>query len=175
MMVISRHIMESNAVYLLKDYASRQLAHPTIPPHSRARFAPVHAYLTSVVNPNVRISMIKLLLQQHKLASARLRDVNNPPLCRICQLHLEEEVHALCQCTGNDDILQARRDFSLAVHQLCPDLPAFPAHQPFLPCDEGKELLNTWISVQKRDYQFVYLFAGLVNRIFTIYASMPAP
>ncbi|KAJ6557646.1 hypothetical protein B0H19DRAFT_947095, partial [Mycena capillaripes] len=76
-------------------------------------------YLKMVVVPAHRKAMTGLLLGDHNLSverlryPARCRDAvpHEHRLCRCCQGGIEDEVHALFDCTGNPRLVELRSQF----------------------------------------------------------------
>lgn len=163
------HVMSSQLCPLLHSNARILLAHPKSP-SSRARFGYSRSYLTHIHNPKLRTQFTKFLLGQHNLSSARHHPRAVTQLCRICQLSLETEQHAIGTCEGNPALLSARRLFNLAVHQICPHLPCFP---PTATTPEANSLLliDRWSSLSKQDLPFLHIFATLVRDILNTFAS----
>nr|GAT50713.1 predicted protein [Mycena chlorophos] len=76
-------------------------------------------YLTMVLNPAHRKSLTRLYTSDHALSIEiqRYGDRNHREvpremrLCRFCQLEVEDELHALLRCDGNEELVDLRMAF----------------------------------------------------------------
>ncbi|KAL1672665.1 hypothetical protein EV122DRAFT_175165, partial [Schizophyllum commune] len=82
-------------------------------------------YLATMVSAH-RKALTRLLLSDHMLAVEVLRRqaryrravlAREDRLCRLCRLHVEDEVHGLLYCRGRLDLISMRRALFEDMHQ----------------------------------------------------------
>lgn len=166
---IFTQVATSGAAPLLHQYAFSQLARRNMP-QSRARFARLHPYLLHIRNPDLRRVMTKFLLRQLHVQYTYRFPPRTPPPCRFCADGNEGEAHILCQCKGIPELVNARRNFHLAVSQVCPHLPSLPeVTAPSV--QDAIGFIDSWSNLENKDLQFVQLFAVLIRDTVVMFGN----
>ncbi|KAI5827202.1 hypothetical protein K523DRAFT_247356, partial [Schizophyllum commune Tattone D] len=130
-------------------------------------------YLATTV-PAHRKALTRLLLSDHILAVEVLRRparyrravlAREDRLCRLCRLHVEDEVHALLDCRGRLDLICMRRTLFEDMHRMKVRAPAFDGE------NWGRSFL-CWLTGQKRD-DVRAAWAHYVYRVLGVFEAVP--
>ncbi|KAL1658142.1 hypothetical protein GGF50DRAFT_92814, partial [Schizophyllum commune] len=124
--------------------------------------------------PAHRKALTRLLLSDHILAVEVLRRparyrravlAREDRLCRLCRLHVEDEVHALLDCRGRLDLICMRRTLFEDMHRMKVRAPAFDGE------NWGRSFL-CWLTGQKRD-DVRAAWAHYVYRVLGVFEAVP--
>ncbi|KAI5833292.1 hypothetical protein K523DRAFT_265688 [Schizophyllum commune Tattone D] len=89
-----------------------------------------HRSYLDVHIPAHRKALTRLMLSEHPLAIEQLRRTSryrpridrNLRICRLCRAAVEDEVHVLLHCDGDDDLVQLRSEFLAGLRCTMPRL-----------------------------------------------------
>lgn len=119
--------------------------------------------------PEHRLSLTRLLLSDHCLASEQLRRAtryrqkipSQLRICRFCKGDIEDPLHAMLTCTGNVDITALRSEFLRKAREVVrfPPEAATSPHAFFLALYQDRMIVN--------------VLARFVHKVLNIYKAVP--
>ncbi|KAL1739897.1 hypothetical protein HDZ31DRAFT_48578 [Schizophyllum fasciatum] len=132
-------------------------------------FAKTHQRYLDVLIPAHRKALTRLMFSEHPLAVEQLRRATryhraferHERICRLCHGEVEDEMHIISTCSGNQDLLLLRTEMIRQLNRFMPHLP---------PLAEDARTIREIIAGPP---DAIAALARFVHRAFQVVSSVP--